>query len=108
VLAFRHEPRRGAFALRRALFLADGTFDSDYLEPPIRPGLEGEVARALLELARAERGLEALVLAGLPADSRFLAALRQELEHRGAARREHPSRASPPRSPARSTRTSRR
>ncbi|MEQ1895138.1 MAG: hypothetical protein ABL998_21575, partial [Planctomycetota bacterium] len=33
ILALRHEPARGALALRRALFLADGSFDSDYLAP---------------------------------------------------------------------------
>ena len=89
ILALRREPSRGALALRRALFVADGTFDSDYLEPPIRPGLEGEVAHRLLDVARAERGLEALVFAGMPAGSRFLAALRAELAARGLPHREH-------------------
>jgi CelD/BcsL family acetyltransferase involved in cellulose biosynthesis len=89
IVALRREPARGALSLRRALFLADGTFDSDYLEPPLRPGAEPEVARALLEAARAERGLEALVFAGMPADSRFLAALRAELARRALTPREH-------------------
>jgi CelD/BcsL family acetyltransferase involved in cellulose biosynthesis len=89
ILALRREPSRGALALRRALFSADGTFDSDYLEPPIRPGLERAVARELFEAARAERGLEALVFAGMPEGSRFLAALRTELEERALPRREH-------------------
>lgn len=89
ILALRREPSRGVLALRRALFVADGTFDSDYLEPPIRPGLERAVARALFDLARAERGLEALVLSGIPEGSPFLAALRAELELRGLPHREH-------------------
>jgi len=88
ILALRREPSRGVLALRRALFVADGTFDSNYLEPPIRPGLERAVARQLFDLARAERGLEALVLSGMPEDSRFLAALRAELELRGLPHRE--------------------
>jgi len=89
ILALRREPSRGALALRRALFAADGTFDSDYLEPPIRPGLEGAVAQQLFDAARAENGLEALVFAGLPEGSRFLAALRAELAARGLPHREH-------------------
>jgi len=89
ILALRREPSRGALALRRALFAADGTFDSDYLDPPIRPDLERAVARELVEATRAERGLEALVFAGMPESSRFLAALRAELEERALPRREH-------------------
>lgn len=89
ILALRREPSRGALALRRALFVADGTFDSDYLAPPIRPGLERAVARQLFDLACAERGLEALVLSGMPENSPFLAALRAELEVRGLPCREH-------------------
>jgi hypothetical protein len=68
IVALRREPPRGALALRRALFLADGTFDSDYLEPPIAPGHERAVAGALLDAGRSARGIEALVLAGMPAE----------------------------------------
>jgi CelD/BcsL family acetyltransferase involved in cellulose biosynthesis len=89
ILALRREPSRGVLALRRALFVADGTFDSDYLAPPIRAGLERAVTRQLFDLARAERGLEALVLSGMPEDSPFLAALRTELDVRGLPYREH-------------------
>jgi len=89
VLALRREPARGPLALRRALFLADGTFDSDYLAPPVEPGLEREAAAALLELAHGERGLEALVLAGMPAAAPFAAALRAELAARGLAPHQH-------------------
>ncbi len=88
VVALRREPPRGPLALRRALFLADGTFDSDYLEPPVRAGFERALAGALLDAARAVRGIEALVLSGMPEDSGFLAALRGELESRGLPRRE--------------------
>jgi CelD/BcsL family acetyltransferase involved in cellulose biosynthesis len=89
LVALRREPSRGTLALRRALFVADGTFDSDYLEPPIRPGHERAVAAALIDAARAKRGLEALVLAGLRDESPFLGALRSELAERGLAQREH-------------------
>jgi CelD/BcsL family acetyltransferase involved in cellulose biosynthesis len=89
ILALRREPSRGALALRRALFLADGSFDSDYLAPPIEPGLEREAAAALLALGARERGLEALVLAGLPDDAPFALALRAELAARGLPPRVH-------------------
>jgi CelD/BcsL family acetyltransferase involved in cellulose biosynthesis len=89
ILALRREPSRGVLALRRALFVADGTFDSDYLAPPIRAGLERAVAGQLFDLARAERGLEALVLSGIPEGSPFLPALRAELELRELPYREH-------------------
>lgn len=86
VLALRRE-RGGSFlALRRALFLADGTFDSDYLEPPLVPGLERDFARLLVD--GEVDGIEALVLAGMPEGSRVLAALRAELAARGLPRRE--------------------
>ena len=89
IVALVREPRRGPLALRRALLVGDGSFDSDYLAPPIVPGREHEVAALLFDVARAVRGLEALVLAGLPAESTFLAAVRAELAARGLARREH-------------------
>jgi CelD/BcsL family acetyltransferase involved in cellulose biosynthesis len=89
LVALRREAARGVLRLARARFLADGTFDSDYLEPPIRSGHEAAVARLFVEAARAEPGLEALVLAGIPAGSRFLPALRAELERRALPRREH-------------------
>jgi CelD/BcsL family acetyltransferase involved in cellulose biosynthesis len=89
LLALRREPSRGPLALRRALFLADGTFDSDYLAPPIAPGREAEVAALFVDAARAERGLEALVLAGLPDESRFALALRAELTRRALPLRTH-------------------
>jgi len=89
IVALRREPPRGALALRRALFVADGSFDSDYLDAPIRPGLEAAVASALFEAARRVRGLEVLVFAGMPEGSRFLAALRAELARRALVGREH-------------------
>lgn len=88
LLALRAEPARGRLALRRALLAADGTFDSDYLEPLVRAGHESAVARAWLDAAAARPGLEACVLAGIPDRSPFLAALRTELERRKLPRRE--------------------
>lgn len=97
IVALRREPSRGLLRLRRALWLADGSFDSDYLCAPVRPGLEREFAARLIEAARGVRGLDALVLAGLPDESALLAALRAELDARGTPRREHavPALASP-------------
>jgi CelD/BcsL family acetyltransferase involved in cellulose biosynthesis len=89
IVALVREPRRGPLALRRALLLGDGSFDSDYLAPPIEPGREREVVALLFDAARAVPGLEALVLAGQTDDSPFLAAVRTELDARGFARREH-------------------
>ena len=91
VLALRREPARGALALRRATFLADGSFDSDYLAPPILPGLEREVIALLLDAAARVRGLEALVLASLPLEAPFLVALEAELARRGLHARRHPA-----------------
>jgi CelD/BcsL family acetyltransferase involved in cellulose biosynthesis len=88
LVALRREPARGRLALRRALFLADGSFDSDYLEPLVLPGQERALAAALLDSAAHLARIEALVLAGLPAGSAFLQALRAELERRGLPRRE--------------------
>lgn len=87
VLALRRERGRGFLALRRALFLADGSFDSDYLAPPVAPGFEREFARLLID-GQVE-GIEALVLAGMPETSGFLGALRVELAARGLPHREH-------------------
>ena len=89
-LPFRREPSRGAFALRRALFSADGTFDSDYLDLAVLPGREREVVGALLDALARERGVDAVVLAGVPDSSPVLAALRDELERRGLPARVRP------------------
>ncbi|HVS20114.1 MAG TPA: GNAT family N-acetyltransferase, partial [Planctomycetota bacterium] len=89
LIALRWEPSRGPLRLRRALWLGDGTFDSDYLCAPVRPGREREFAAGLIEAARGVSGLDALVLAGLPDDAALLAALRAELDMRGTPRREH-------------------
>jgi CelD/BcsL family acetyltransferase involved in cellulose biosynthesis len=89
ILAFRREPSRGTLALRRALFAADGSFDSDYLDVPVRPGMEERVVEELLARGREVPWLEALVLSGLPDGSRFLAALRAVLPRRGLTPREH-------------------
>lgn len=91
ILALRREPARGPLALRRATFLADGSFDSDYLAAPIEPGLEPEVLALLLDAAAAVRGLEALVLSSLPLDSALLRALEAELARRGLPARRHPA-----------------
>ncbi len=81
-LAFRLEPTRGRFALPRALLLADGTFDSEYLDLPIRPGFEEAVVSAMFDGLALMDGIEAVVLTGLPNDSRVLPALRHALRSR--------------------------
>ncbi len=90
VLAFRREPSRGAFALRRATFLADGSFDSDYLDLVIRPGHERAVVKRGLELLSRERRLDAVVLSGIPDDSPCLPVLREVLRERRLPSRERP------------------
>ena len=90
LLPFRVEPSRGVLALRRATFLGDGTFDSDYLDLLVRPGYEAAaVERMLDELARA-RHVDALVLSGVPADSRCLSPLVAALAERGLPARRRP------------------
>ena len=82
-LPFRIEPPRGRFALRRALLLADGTFDSDYIDLVILPGREHEVlGRTLDELADTP-GVDAIHISSVLADSPTLASLRNLLRERG-------------------------
>ncbi len=88
VFPFRVEPSRGRWALRRAIHVADGTFDSDYLDLATAPGFDAECARALVDALANERRIDAVVLTGTPDDSPMLAALRAELEQRGLPRRE--------------------
>lgn len=66
ILPMRLEPRRGKFALRRALFLGDGTFDSDYLEPLALPGHEGACARAFLDALSSTRRVDVAVFSCMP------------------------------------------
>ena len=86
--ALRREPRRGRLALRRAVLAQDGSFDSDYLDLPVRPGLERPAVEALLDLLGKSRGIDACMLACVPAESPTLACLREALAARGLPRRE--------------------
>lgn len=88
ILAFRYEPRRGPFALRRVLFAVDGSFDSDYLDFPSKRGFEAIVARAALDLLIAKRDVEAVVLSCIPNDSETLTTFRSETARRNWVRRE--------------------
>lgn len=88
LLAFRREPSRGPLALRRALFCADGTFDSDYLDLLVRPGFEAASVAACLDALAATRGVAVALLSRLPDDSPTLPLLRAELARRGLASRE--------------------
>lgn len=91
VLPLRKEPARGRFALGRALLVQDGTFDSDYLELPIRRGHESAVLAELVRLLRARRGIEAVVLSCVPAEAPQLPALRELFARRGLPARERPA-----------------
>jgi CelD/BcsL family acetyltransferase involved in cellulose biosynthesis len=89
VLPFRREPSRGAFALRRARLAPAGTFDSDYLDLPVRPGHERAVAHAALEALHRARGIDVAVLDCVPDDSPRLAALVAALGERDLPFRVH-------------------
>jgi len=88
ILNFRCEPRRGLFALTRALITQDGTFDSEYLDVIVRPGFELASMERMLELLSSKRGVDCVVLTGVPDSSPSLAALRRLLEERKLPRRE--------------------
>ena len=89
IFALRREPPRGRFALPRALLAQDGSFDSDYLEPLIRPGHEAEAWDAFLDAAARDRGVQAVVLGCVPRAAATLGALRTVLADRGLRLREH-------------------
>jgi len=91
LLPFKREPRTSRLALARAQFLGDGSFDSDYNDVPCRPGSERAVAALLIDLLARERGLQAVVLAMVRRDSRFLAALCAELAARDLPVRSRPA-----------------
>lgn len=80
VFAFKHEPSRGAFRAKRALFAQDGSFESDYLDFPVRPGWERAAMQSLLLVLAAKSGVDAVVLHAMDADSKNLAELRLLLE----------------------------
>lgn len=90
ILPFRREEQRGRFALQRALLLVDGSFDGDYLDPLVAPGHERAAVEAAIDLLRRERGLQALVLTCVPAESRLLAAWRAVAAARRLPSRERP------------------
>ena len=81
-LAFRLETPRTALSLRRALMLTDGSFDSDYIDLPIRPGLERPVLERCLDALKRRGGVDAMLLAPIPEQSPTLAAIRQLLPQR--------------------------
>jgi len=90
ILPMRMEPGRKAWELRRAIFAGDGSFDSDYLDIPVRRGYELSVAEACLDVASARSGVEALVFSCMPESSAMLRAFRLLLEYRRLPAREIP------------------
>ena len=82
-LAFRREPSRGRFALRRALLLCDGTFDSDYIDLVVRPGLEHDVLSATIDALAGTRGVDAVHYHAAYEGSPVARALGDVLERRG-------------------------
>lgn len=88
ILAFREEPLRSRFSLRRAIFASDGTFDSDYLDFPARVGFEALACEAAVDLLASRPRVQAVVLAGVPGDSKTLQILRDICKNRSLPRRE--------------------
>lgn len=94
IAAFRLEPEDQRKGLRRAQLLADGSFDSDYLDFPCLPGLEGQVGAAILE-AFCERSLpaamaaRAVVLGPMRGDSPALAGFLDAAKRRALPFRAH-------------------
>ena len=83
----RPEPG-GGHALRRLCLAQDGSFDSDYLELPARPGRSLAVLEALFDAQRARGGAEALLFSGLPAAGPTHAAVRELAQRRALPLRE--------------------
>ena len=82
VLAFRLEPPRSKFALRRVTFLADGSFDSDYLDLVYRRTRTMEVLSTAIDLLATQRRAQAVVFTGIPDSSPTLPTLRAILRRR--------------------------
>jgi len=82
-LPLKREPSRGWYALRRLLHAADGSFDSEALEPVIAPGFEAAGAEVLVEGLSRERNGSALLLFCTPGLSPATQALEQAFEKRG-------------------------
>jgi CelD/BcsL family acetyltransferase involved in cellulose biosynthesis len=90
ILAFHIEPSRGFGTLRRARWISDGTFDSDYLDFPSRDIAPAIVAEAALDLLSRETRVQAAVLGCVPRDSETYHSLQTQLSARRLPRREHP------------------
>lgn len=88
ILPFRIEPSRGLLSLRRATFLGDGSFDSDYLDFPATPGHELAAAAAAVDLLSAFRRVDAAVLTCVSDASPTLNAIREIAKSRRLPRRE--------------------
>ncbi|MEO0651194.1 MAG: GNAT family N-acetyltransferase, partial [Planctomycetota bacterium] len=82
VLAFRKEERPGRFDLGRARLVQDGSYDSDYLDPPVRPGCEAAVAADLFDLLAQRSGIQAAVLSPLDSTAPLLRSLRRVAQAR--------------------------
>ncbi len=88
--AFRREPKRGTLTLTRAILAVDGTFDSDYLDFLLRPGVERAAIESVLDALSEMRGIDSVVVTGVPEESETLAILRDALGARRLPRRERP------------------
>ncbi len=82
-LPLKREPSRGWYALRRLLHAADGSFDSEALEPLIAPGFESAGAQVLAEGLSHERNAAALLLFCTPGLSAGTQALEATMRQRG-------------------------
>jgi CelD/BcsL family acetyltransferase involved in cellulose biosynthesis len=83
LLPLRREASRGWWALRRLAHAADGSFDSEALQPVIAPGAEQAGAEALADGLAAERGADALMLFCAPDGESAVQALGAAFDRRG-------------------------
>ncbi len=89
VLPFRFEPKSSSVQLQRVRLLADGTFDSDYLEPIGPRGSERETAELMIDALAAERRAQVAVIGVLDGERPAAAALAAAVEGRGLPSRSH-------------------
>ena len=93
VLPFRYEPKASPLRLQRVRLLADGTFDSDYLEPIGPRGAERETAELMIDALATERRAQVAVIGVLDGESAGASALSSAVERLGLPSRTHADKA---------------
>lgn len=84
----RTENKGSSLGRGRAIFCADGTFESDYLDIPIRPGFERPVLDAVLQLLAGCTEFDTVLLSCLAPGSKLHRLLPELLVERGIPWRE--------------------